>query len=105
MSTVNEPISRRRALALGGSLAGGLIAASSPLLGAAPRAVAASARDDGSDTGNENSGGGFSQAIIRQMEDILQTSGMQQNGLLSFEIDRTDLQGYTVGGSTISPAV
>lgn len=44
MSNVNDPISRRRALALGGSLAGGLAVASSPLLGAPGRALAATAR-------------------------------------------------------------
>jgi len=100
MKDVNTPISRRHALILGGGVAGGLMAAASPLLGATPRAVAASVHDEG---GGDN--GGFSQATITQMEAILQTTGTQQNGVLSFELDRDDLQGYTIGGNTIPTPV
>ncbi len=99
MSHVNDPISRRRALALGGGLAGGLIAASSPLLASPLTAAAASIHDHDGDSG------GFSQATITQMEAILQTTGMQQNGVLSFELDRNDLQGYTVGSHILPNSV
>ncbi len=86
---MNASVSRRRALVLGGSITGGLIAASSPLLGAR-QSVAA---------------GGFSHATIEEMEQILQTNGMQQNGVLSFELDRTDLQGYTLRGNSLPTPV
>lgn len=95
MSDVNVSISRRRAIVLGGSVAGGLMAAATPLLGRLPAADAASPRHDAAG-GNDRA---FSPATIRQMEAILQTSGMQQNGVLSFEIDRDDLKDYTLGGN------
>jgi hypothetical protein len=100
MPDTDTPISRRRALSLGGTVAGGIIAASSPLLAGAPARVrAAAAGDDG------NFGGSFSQSTIHQMEAILQTTGTQANGVLSFELDREDLQGYTLGGATLIPPV
>jgi len=87
MSNVNDPISRRRALALGGGIAGGLVAASSPLLGAPSRALAATARGGIDVTGNTKNG----QLPVQQIESILQTTGMMMNGVLDITLDRDDL--------------
>ncbi|MDB5059863.1 MAG: hypothetical protein JWO59_3335 [Chloroflexi bacterium] len=98
---MDTPISRRRALALGGSIAGGIVAASSPLLGGTPRGVAGKSGRDARNGG----GGSFSQVTIKQLEAILQTNGTQQNGVLSFELERKDLTGYTLGGNSLSSPV
>jgi hypothetical protein len=91
---MNTDISRRRALALGAGLVGGTIAVSSPLLAGAPPVRAST-----------YPGGSFSQSTIHQMEQIFQTSGTQDNGVLSFELDRKDLSHYTVGSKTLSSHV
>lgn len=83
MSNVNGPISRRRALALGGGLAGGLVVATSPLLGA-PHSVAA----DAGSTAGSGSGGSLP---VQQIETIMQTTGTVSNGVLTIDLDRTDL--------------
>lgn len=76
-------LSRRRALALGGSAAGGLVAASSPFF-TSPRARAA------------ESGGGLpvqpgGRLPVGQIEKILQTPGMVMNGVLGITQERTDI--------------
>ena len=68
MSNVNDPISRRRALALGG----GLAVASAPLLGASGRALAATARGGIDVTGKAGNG----RLPVQQIEAIMQTTGM-----------------------------
>ncbi len=100
MSNVNDPISRRRALALGGSLAGGLAVASSPLLGAPGRALAATARGGIDVTGNTRNG----QLPMQQIEAIMQTTGMMMNGVLSINLDRDDLHVTGPGGLLWKPA-
>jgi len=87
MSNVNDPISRRRALALGGGIAGGLAVASSPLLGAPGRALAATARGGIDVTGNAKNG----QLPVQQIEAIMETTGMMMNGVLDITLDRDDL--------------
>ncbi len=92
---MNTPINRRRALTLGAGLVGGTVAASSSLLaGTTPRARA---------WGNPN--WSFSQSIIQRMEQIFQTNGTQDNGVLSFELDRKDLSNFTVGSKTLANPV
>ena len=75
MSLLNDPISRRRALALGGSIAGGFIVGSSPLLSSSPSVAFASGGD----------------LPVKQIEEIMEAPGMVMNGVLSIEIDREDL--------------
>ena len=94
MSDVNDPISRRRALALGGGIAGGLAVASSPLLGAPGRALAATARGGIDVTGKAGNG----QLPVQQIEAIMQTTGMVMNGVLSINLDRDDLHVTGPGG-------
>jgi len=93
---VHASLSRRGALALGGSLAGGLIAASSPLLGSPLGAIAAS--DDGRlprSTGT---------LPVKQIEDIMRTTGMVMNDVLTIELDRDDLRVTGPGGIPFKPS-
>jgi hypothetical protein len=76
MNDFHAPISRRHALALGGSIAGGLILSSSPLLASPPVAVAAS------------TGGSLP---VKQIEEIMEAPGMVMNGVLDITIEREDL--------------
>lgn len=72
MSILETQISRRRALALGGSIAGGLVVASSPL----PAAAAPVSATD---------------LPVKQIEQIMEAPGMMMNGILSIGINRKDL--------------
>jgi len=91
MSDVNGPISRRRALALGGGIAGGLVIASSPLRGVPSRAFAASARND-------------KHLPVQQIEAIMGTTGMVMNSVLTIELDRNDLSVTGPGGIPFKPS-
>lgn len=74
-------LSRRRALAVGGSALGGLVAASSPFVTSA-RAQAA------------RPGGGLP---VRRIEQILETPGMVTNGVLVVTQNRTDIHATVFG--------
>lgn len=87
MANVNAAISRRRALALGGGIAGGLVAAASPLL-AAPMGVAASDARGGIDVSGAKGNG---QLPVTQIENIMQTTGTVMDSVLTIELDRDDL--------------
>ncbi len=100
MSDVNNPLSRRRALALGGSIAGGLIATSSPLLGAPRRVLAANARGGIDVTGKTGNG----RLPVKQIEAIMRTTGMVMNGVLTINLDRDDLHVTGPGGLPWKPA-
>jgi len=93
---VNAPLSRRGALALGGSVAGGLIAASSPLLGSPLGAIAAS-----DDERLPRSNGTLP---VKQIEDIMRTTGMVMNDVLTIELDRDDLHVTGPGGVPFKPS-
>jgi hypothetical protein len=75
MKDLHAPISRRRALAVGGAIAGGLIVGSSPFLDSPPIAAAAP-------TGS---------LPVKQIEQIMEAPGMVMNGVLGIEIEREDL--------------
>jgi hypothetical protein len=81
MSKLDLSISRRRALQLGGSVAGGLMAASSSLL-AAPKMVAASSRMAAASVGS---------LPVKEIEQIMQAPGMVVDGVLDIQIERKDL--------------
>lgn len=86
-------VTRQRALAMGGRVAGGLVAAAS--LGAT--AVA--------QTRNSTVASPFStQGTIHQIEQIIQAQGMVSNGVFSIEIDRDDITNVTLRGVPIKPA-
>ncbi len=77
--SLDRPMNRRRALLLGGSIAGGLMAASTPLIGRInPQATEAPAFS------NE-------QLPVSDIEEILQSQGTVMNGVLTIEQDRNDL--------------
>jgi len=95
MHTIDSkpPLNRRRALALGGRIAGSLAAAAS--LGSS-----AFAR-----TGNGALATPLGpQATIHQVEAIIQAQGMVSNGVFSIEIDRDDITNVTLRGVPILPA-
>ncbi len=96
MSNVNDSISRRRALALGG----GLAVASAPLLGASGRALAATTRGGIDVTGKAGNG----QLPVQQIEAIMQTTGMMMNGVLDITLDRDDLHVTGPGGVPFKPS-
>lgn len=100
MSNINDPISRRRALALGGGLAGGLAVASAPLLGAPGRALATTARGGIDVTGKAGNG----HLPVQQIEAIMQTTGMMMNGVLDITLDRDDLHVTGPGGVPFKPS-
>jgi Domain of Unknown Function (DUF1259) len=80
---LNVPVSRRRALALGGGVAGGVLAASSGT---------ALAHDRGG-SGGEGRGGLLTQSGTLpkdQMEQILDAQADVSNGIVHFSIDRND---------------
>jgi hypothetical protein len=81
MSKLDASMSRRRALKLGGSVAGGLVAASSSLI-AAPNLVAASTRM----SATVSSG-----LPVQEIEDIIGSTGTVSDGVLSITLARLDL--------------
>ncbi len=89
----SKRMNRRRALAIGGSVVGGLITATSRGINAADaqpaRALGASA---------------LSQSTIKQIEQIIAAQGMVSDGVLSIGIDRTDIANVTLRGVPIKPA-
>lgn len=91
------PLTRRRALALGGTLAGGLVAAGAPLMPA--DAASASTAD--------RSGCGPAPAPalpVKHIERIIQAQGSVSDGVLSIEIDRDDLHVTGPGGIPFKPS-
>ncbi|MBV9229534.1 MAG: DUF1259 domain-containing protein [Chloroflexi bacterium] len=81
MSNIDTTMNRRRALKLGGSVTGGLLAASSSLL-AAPNLVAASSRMVSTSVGS---------LPVKEIEAIMQAPGMVMDGVLDIHIERKDL--------------
>jgi len=94
------PISRRRALALGGGAAGGLLSAAaiSPRLAAAtvPQANCACTSPEGLLP--------VIQLPAQRMQDALQAEGSVSNGVLQVSVDRDDIQGVTLHGVPIRPS-
>lgn len=79
---LSVPVSRRRALALGGgAAAGGVLSAATPLTGVA------SAHDRGHCRLQQQHG----TLPVEQMQDILQAQGMVTDGVLSVDIEREDM--------------
>ena len=97
----NGPLSRRRALAVGGTLSGGLIAASTS-------AAFGAARFKSPSSGGSpiiRVGGGGTQLPVDQIEAILQAQGeVSESGVLSVEIDRNDLPNVTRNGVPFLPS-
>ncbi len=90
MTDLNAPFSRRRALALGGTMAGGLVAASLPLAsGTAGASTPVPANADRRSRGR---------LPVKQIEAILQGPGMVMDGVLSVTLDRDDLTVTGPGG-------
>ncbi len=91
-SDLSAPISRRRALALGGVVAGGALSASTPLTAAA----AAHGRSHGGQRGS---------LPAKQIQQIVQAEGTVTKGVLSIDIERKDI-GDVSGplGVTFTPA-
>jgi len=81
MADLNASMSRRRALTLGGSVAGGLLAASSSLQLSSSLA-GASSRMATTSVGN---------LPVQQIEQIMQAPGMVMDGVLGIQIERKDL--------------
>jgi hypothetical protein len=81
MSGLDGSISRRRALKLGGSVAGGLMAALSTMLPSS-RLVAASTRTASSSIGS---------LPVKEIEQIMQAPGSVMDGVLDIQIERKDL--------------
>jgi len=85
-------MNRRRALAIGGSVAGGLVAAAS--LGMA--------------TGQAQTAGARTALTIpqtiKEIERIIGAQGMLSNGVFSIEIDRNDILNVSLHGVPIKPA-
>ena len=78
-------LGRRSALALGGLAAGGLIVAR---------------RDAYAASGSENGGG----LPVAEMQSIIGASGTMSDGVLSFDLDRTDLSATLPGNIPVKPA-
>ncbi len=93
-------ISRRHALAWGGGVAGGLVAASSPLLGTPGSAMAARAR--GGIEGGQHTPPG--RLPVQQIENIMQTTGTLRNGVLAIDLERQDLTVTGPHGVPFKPA-
>jgi hypothetical protein len=81
MSGLDGSMSRRRALKLGGSVAGGLMAASSTML-ASSRLVAASTHTASSSIGS---------LPVKEIEQIMQAPGSVMDDVLDIHIERKDL--------------
>ena len=90
LDDVHKSISRKHALALGGGLAGSLIAGAS--LGTAQAAQGGTTISP------------FWQGTINEIERIIEAQGMVSDGVLSIEIDRDDITNVTLRGVPIKPA-
>jgi uncharacterized protein DUF1259 len=90
---LNVPVSRRRALALGGGVAGGLIAAANPLTGVA--------RADDHPPAERQHG----KLPAKRIQEIVQAEGDVTHGVLSIDLSRDDI-GDVEGplGVTFTPA-
>lgn len=88
------PLSRRRALTLGASLTGGLVAATSLGRGLA------FAEDEDSDNGNTVP----SQDTRSDIEQIIGAQGSVSDGVFTIEIDRDDINNVTLHGVPIKPS-
>ncbi len=89
MSDLNAPMSRRHALALGGSIAGSLLIASSPLLTSPLNVDAAT-------------GGGGGSLPVKKIEEIMETNnGSVMNGVLNIDLYRTDIKNATGPGGIL----
>lgn len=88
-------VTRRHALALGGSAVGGLAVAASPLAG-----VAAADDDHGGHAESQHG-----KLPVDKIQEIVQAEGTVSNGVLSIDIERTDI-GDVPGpmGVTFTPA-
>lgn len=82
---------RRRALAIGANVAGGLLTTTSLAMGSAQAASVSAAATSFAST-------------RKQIEDIIGAKGTIANGLLSFEIDRDDITNATLRGVPIKSA-
>jgi hypothetical protein len=85
----NAPISRRRAIALGGATVGGLIVASSPLFTSQLNAQAKKSSGD---------------LPVDEIEKILETPGTVMGRVLSISQDRTDIHATVFGRYPVLPA-
>ncbi len=101
MAHTDESISRRRALISGTGIAGGLIVAASPLLEVS-KGVAASTTHGGIDVTARAAS--TEQLPVKAIEGIMQTTGMVMNGVLTIELDRTDLHVVGPRGLPWKPA-
>lgn len=86
-------LTRRRVLALGGSVAGGLLATTT--LGTKFAFAASSSSTSSSSNWDE---------ITAQIEDIIKAQGSSSDGVFSIEIDRDDLPNVKRGSVPIKPA-
>ncbi len=91
---LKAPFSRRRALAMGASVVGGFVAASSLQGG---RVLAMSSDGDGGDSEPPAE-------IIQDIEEIIQAQGQVSNGVFQIEIDRNDIPNVTLHGVPIKPS-
>jgi uncharacterized protein DUF1259 len=93
---LDEPISRRKALGIGGGLAAGLVAAG-PLASAraARKAKPPSAQAYGSTAGK---------LPVTKMEAILEAEGSVSEGVLKVEVEREDIGTVQLKGVPITPA-
>lgn len=96
-SDLTEPITRRRVLALGGGVAGGLVSAGA--LGANPATALAKRR--GHRPGRHGKPGKLPAA---RMQAILEAEGNVSHGVLGVSIDRTDISNVTLRGVAIKPS-
>jgi hypothetical protein len=93
-------VTRRRALALGGSAAGAM------LLGPLGSAQAHRRGHDGGDHDHGQGGGGPTTSLpVDQMQAILKAQGtVTSDGVLSIELDRTDIGTVYIGSVPIKPS-
>ena len=92
---MKEPMNRRNALALGGSVAGSLLAGGTLGMRAAP-AIAQTNASMGASP--------LWQDTTRRIEQIIGAQGSFQNGLFHIGIDRNDITNVTLRGVPISPS-
>ena len=87
MSNTDTSMSRRKALTLGGRIAGGLVAASSSPFFAPGRTFASD-----------------SSLPVKEIEEIMETTGKVMNGVLTIDLERTDLHVIGPQGIPFKPA-
>ncbi len=92
--TLDAPIDRRRALGLGGSIAGSIFAGLTLGTKAARAQATNSATSDSHDW----------KGTAKKIEQIIQAQGMFSNGVFSIEVDRNDITNVTLRGVPIKPA-